>query len=310
MNKRYKSLNELTRRRGNLWYNHYRQYLQLLTYQLFEWKNLPDTVDPAYLEKELHDKGYVAFYNDDEIGEIVTGGTISGKMNHYNLPLEFQAVSPTYYKTFPLAYYSADDDDTKGVLIKNNDLMTSTAPSLELFAMELTELKEIISINQNAQKTPVLISTDERTQLSMKNIYNKYEGNAPVIIVDNGFDADAIKVFKTDAPYVVDKLNTQKNAVWNELMTFLGIDNANLEKKERMITSEAESNEEQIETSRSIMLKSRKEACELINRIHGTNISVDFRQSVIDKLEKEVKQYGELYNETANDDRTTDAISE
>ena len=310
MNKRYKSLNELTRRRGNLWYNHYRQYLQLLTYQLFEWKNLPETIDPAYLEKELHDKGYVAFYNDDEIGEIVTGGTISGKMNHYNLPLEFQAVSPTYYKTFPLAYYSADDDDTKGVLIKNNDLMTSTTPSLELFAMELTELKEIISINQNAQKTPVLISTDERTQLSMKNIYNKYEGNAPVIIVDNGFDADAIKVFKTDAPYVVDKLNTQKNAVWNELMTFLGIDNANLEKKERMITSEAESNEEQIETSRSIMLKSRKEACELINRIHGTNISVDFRQSVIDKLEKEVKQYGELYNETANDDRAGDAISE
>ena len=310
MNKRYKSLNELTRRRGNLWYSHYRQYLQLLTYQLFEWKNLPETIDPAYLEKELHDKGYVAFYNDDEIGEIVTGGTISGKMNHYNLPLEFQAVSPTYYKTFPLAYYSADDDDTKGVLIKNNDLMTSTTPSLELFAMELTELKEIISINQNAQKTPVLISTDERTQLSMKNIYNKYEGNAPVIIVDNGFDADAIKVFKTDAPYVVDKLNTQKNAVWNELMTFLGIDNANLEKKERMITSEAESNEEQIETSRSIMLKSRKEACELINRIHGTNISVDFRQSVIDKLEKEVKQYGELYNETSNDDRATDAISE
>ena len=96
MNKRYKSLNELTRRRGNLWYNHYRQYLQLLTYQLFEWKNLPETIDPAYLEKELHDKGYVAFYNDDEIGEIVTGGTISGKMNHYNLPLEFQAVSPTY----------------------------------------------------------------------------------------------------------------------------------------------------------------------------------------------------------------------
>ena len=310
MNKRYKSLNELTRRRGNLWYNHYRQYLQLLTYQLFEWKNLPETIDPAYLEKELHDKGYVAFYNDDEIGEIVTGGTISGKMNHYNLPLEFQAVSPTYYKTFPLAYYSADDDDTKGVLIKNNDLMTSTTPSLELFAMELTELKEIISINQNAQKTPVLISTDERTQLSMKNIYNKYEGNAPVIIVDNGFDADAIKVFKTDAPYVVDKLNTQKNAVWNELMTFLGIENANLEKKERMITSEAESNEEQIETSRSIMLKSRKEACELINRIHGTNISVDFRQSVIDKLEKEVKQYGEVYNESANDDRAGDAISE
>lgn len=310
MNKRYKSLNELTRRRGNLWYNHYRQYLQLLTYQLFEWKNLPETIDPAYLEKELHDKGYVAFYNDDEIGEIVTGGTISGKMNHYNLPLEFQAVSPTYYKTFPLAYYSADDDDTKGVLIKNNDLMTSTTPSLELFAMELTELKEIISINQNAQKTPVLISTDERTQLSMKNIYNKYEGNAPVIIVDNGFDADAIKVFKTDAPYVVDKLNTQKNAVWNELMTFLGIDNANLEKKERMITSEAESNEEQIETSRSIMLKSRKEACELINRIHGTNISVDFRQSVIDKLEKEVNDYGKLYDAPSDDDRTTDAISE
>lgn len=265
---------------NNPYYEHYSQYLQLLAFQLFEWKGLPESVDPSYLERVLTTNGFIGFYKDSKLGYIVCRGAIGGRFDNYELPTTFRATTPNYNKEFKLYNYRDIKENNMGVLIRNNDIGASTLPSLDMFAEEITEIKHIIRVNQNAQKTPVVFLSSDKNLLTMKTVAEKFEGNEPFMFIDEKLDVNMIKAFPNVAPFIVDKMNTQKNAVWNECMTYLGIKNANLEKKERMVTSEVDSNDEQINSSGNVFLKARQEACKKINELYGLNISVDYRESI------------------------------
>ena len=141
---------------------------------------------------------------------------------------------------------------------------------MELFALRLYEAEQTAMVNIKAQKTPVLLLMDEKQRLTMENIYSQYDGNKPVIFGDkNSLGENVIKAINTQAPFIADKIIDYKKEIWNEALTFLGINNIMVDKKERSITDEANSNNELINLNLQSYLAPRQEACRQFNEKFG-----------------------------------------
>ena len=275
--------------------------LKMLSVSLFTWKDLDKyagTGASRFLELSLYEEGKGVFVKDDELGYMALKVNPSDKLNIYNLPTKVMAWSIGYNKNFNF-------DDV--VYIMNNELQKPTREFMELFAYRLYETERTIDINLQSQKTPILIEGDTKTILTLKNVYMQYSGNTPFIFGNKQFDiSNKLNVLKTDAPYIIDKLDVHKHQIFNEALTVLGIDNANTDKKERLITNEVESNEELIKYYLNCYYKTRKKACDEINEKFGLNISIELNKDIIDLLnvtENDIINYenrgvddGEIYN--------------
>lgn len=251
----------------------FRQYYNRLTelsISMFEWKNLPDTVDPRYLELTLFSDGQAVFFKDEEIGFLTLQNTKGGKLNVYRVPIDRRA--------YAVNGYQKDLTDKDSVIIFNNYLHNNSRLDVEMFARRLWNLDRAIDVNANAQKTPVLIQCDETQRLTMLNLYKKYDGNEPFIFGDKNLNPNAIKTLKTDAPYVADKLYQLKTQIWNEALTYLGISNINIAKKERLITDEVTRNQGGTIASRYSRLEARRDACKQINKMFDLDIWCDYRE--------------------------------
>lgn len=252
----------------------YRQYLNRLTelaISMFEWKNLPDTVDARYLELHLFETGCMVYFKDEVIGDLCLDCIVNGRLDVYGNPLLRRAYSG-YNNYQKLLKYN------NSVIIWNNYLHGNSILDVEMFARRLYNIDRIIDVNANAQKTPVLLQGTEKQRLTLLNLYKEYDGNAPFIFGDKNLDINSLKAFSTNAPYVCDKLYQLKTQIWNEALTYLGISNINILKKERMITDEVTRNQGGTIASRYSRLESRRQAVEKINDMFGTNIEINYRE--------------------------------
>lgn len=256
---------------NNLTYMQYLNRLTELSVSMFEWKNLPPTVDARYLELHLFETGSMVYFNDEVIGNLCLDCLPSGRLDVYGNPVLRRAYSGynNYQKLLK---------ESNSVIIWNNYLHTNSILEVKMFARKLYNLDRIIDVNANAQKTPVLIQGTEQQRLTLKNLYKEFDGNSPFIFGDKNLDLNSLKCLQTGAPYVCDKLYNLKQMYWNEALTYLGINNTGAQKRERMLAMESSQAQGGTISSRYSRLQSRREAVEKINAMFGTNIEVNYRE--------------------------------
>ncbi len=259
---------------NNETYINYLERLKIVALSMFEWVNLPSSMNADFLERCLYEFGKASLLKTEEYGFINTKCVSNGNLNIYMLPTALTCFSTDSFSASKKLYSGFKDegeDETQYcVLVKNTYDMIPTEPTLRLFALRLYEAERTCDVNIKAQKTPVILIGDESMKLALKNLYEKYSGNEPVVYADKKqLGSDSIKALKSEAPFIADKVMEYKKQIWNEALTFLGINNLSSEKKERMITDEASSNNELINLNLQARLSMRKQACKQFNELFG-----------------------------------------
>ena len=265
----------------------------------FKW-TLPKTMSEQWLEKSLNELGMAAFLKDKEYGFINTKCCSSGDLNIYGLPTRLNCYSFSYQSIRKLYTGLAGKSEEQRkqyetnecILIPNNWDFIPTDTTLILFAYRLYQADRTCDVNINAMRTPVLILVNQSQKLAMENLYLQYEGNRPVIFGDqDSLSPDTIRSIRTDAPFLCDKIMQYKKQIWNEALTFLGINNIVEDKKERLITDEAASNNELINLNLLSYLEPRQEACKQFNEKFGlTGTKDEIKVQVSSDLHNLIKE--------------------
>ena len=265
---------------------YYLSRLSELAMSMFKWKDLPDSVDPRFLEYTLFYEGAAIFFKDkdlternlskDEQGEdgtyLALQVVLGGDLNVYRVPNNRKAYAVnTYNKKL-----TADES----VIIWNNMIRLPEYGRMMFYAEKLSQIDRAIDVNVKGQRFPIAILCDENQRLTLKNVYKQYDGNEPFIFGDKNLDLSAIQVINTGSPYVADKLQQLKNNIWAEAMMCLGIPNSPSEKKERLVANEAKVSQGGTLASRSSRLEMRKRACDEINKMFGLSIDVEYNQDL------------------------------
>lgn len=251
-------------------------WIKLLCLSMFKYNNLPQGCDSDYIEKQFFENGNVVFANHKNYGIINLQLAGETDFNFYDKPIKFDGKAGSF---------TMKCNPKNSVVVQNNILSIPTMSFACYFAYKISRIDRVFDVNLLGIKTPLIFQCSQQERLTLEKILTDIECNVPIIKTKSNFNInDKINVLETKQDFLLDKLRDEKISAFSECLTFLGIKNVNITKKERLITDEANSNNELTEMDLQIFLDSRKKGIEEINNKFGTNITVEPVQHIIEKF--------------------------
>lgn len=262
----------------------------------FKWNGLPDSCMEDVLEETLFFYGRAVFFNDADLGFIHTPVNLPGPFNIY-----YESTVREAYSFGPFRRRLTIDNS---VLIRNNHTMTPDYLTVWNYAPKISNCLRAIDVHTETLKRPFMIKCQEKEKTSVKQALRGISDNEIAIVGDKFADTDSIKVLNLgDKSNLQDMWANVKNYL-NQCFNSLGVKNSYTEKRERMITPEAEGETNSIRHVLESALAERKEACRLINKMYGLNITVEaneietFTQEII---EMQAARVAGIVNEEGED---------
>lgn len=270
-------------------YNTYQMYIrQLLTLaeNVFEFKNLPEFIDIAYLNSTLLRQGSIAFFQDEVMGLLALPFVTYGGKDVYGRPIKIQVTGQNGYRRIL-------DKDEFVIMYDNNGRYPLWSDILQ-YSERIAQMTRTIDINIAQQKTSRVFKTKSGTEKSIRDLVNNVDAYENTILTYDDIDLDDISLVLAPAPYVADKISIDKDKIYNEFLRLIGIANLSYQKKERNIKDEINAMQGGTIASRYSRFEPRKKAIEQINEKFGTNIEVEYYDG-LPSTSKELDEYNENF---------------
>ena len=255
-----------------------------LAENVFCYENMPEMIDVAYMNAVLVNKGAIAFFKDEVMGLIALPFSISGKLDVYGRPQRIIAYGKNGYNK-PL---------NKGefVIMYDNYGRYPLILDIYQYSERLAELERTKDINIRQQRTPRIWQTSDEKMRTLKDILNNVDAYSDDVIAYDSFAIDEINGVLLPAPFVADKLQDEKEKLWNEFLRLIGVSNVSIQKKERNIKDEISASNGGTIASRFNRFEPRKKALEQIKEKFDIDIKVSYYDGLPTNM-KEVEDYTE-----------------
>lgn len=278
----------------------YITYMLDRSQEMFKWTNLPDTIPQRSLELYLQTNGNTCIAEVDGKLYAFIGG-LGGEPDAYYMPTIYTVANPALNIS---KNYRINEDC---IVIPNDAMYIGLIPMYSRYATHLMENDiSMRLVDINTRITSLLSASDDRTKASAVQYIADIEAGKLGVVAETAL-LDGIKA----QPYSPTGLNQMTNLIeyhqylkaswFNEL----GL-NANYNMKRESINSEeAQLNSDSLLPLVDNMLKCRKDACERINNMFGTNISVELASAWEDNQEELDAELDNLKDEDSSDDSNT-----
>lgn len=203
---------------------------------------------------------------------------------------------PTKWKAFTANGKSYDLDENNSVLMFND--YAFSVPFLKLLynVENMLECDRTHKQNLKAQRQPLVLEVEEDEKKSAQTFINKLDSDIIMVRKREGIRGakrDSVyntQAFESGRSFEGDKLASDYRYFDGRNLTMLGYNNENLEKKERLLVDEVNSNNDVVDTFYTTALDCEREAFEQINKKWGYNIRVIPRKLQTFKKEEKVNE--------------------
>ena len=237
---------------------------------VFEYENMPDSVNIEYMEKRFLYEGYCFFFRDDILGYLTLCGSYRD-LDVYGWPTRFAARGQNG------RYFNNELNSGNCIMMYDNIEREPILDNLALYANRLADMVISMQANIRKQKTPYIVSADQDTLLTVQNILRDINANLPEVITKKGFNKEDISVWQLTAPLIVKDIREEFNACFNECLTYIGIPNVQMQKRERMISDEVNRSLGGVEANSYRRYQARLYAFDKVNKMFGLDIKVKNR---------------------------------
>lgn len=225
-------------------------------------KNLPLYIDESYVNKILLTQGSICFFVDEVLGLLALPWISIAGLDVYGRPRRVQCYGANGYSSKILK-------QGEFVIMYDNTSKRSLYPMVCQYAERFANAVRTQDINIAQQKSNRIWKTSPGQEKSISDIINNIDENVENVITYSGLDIAETQAILSVAPFVADKIDEYKANLWNEFLGSIGISNINLNKKERLIKDEVQSQLGGTIAMRSSRFDAQKRAIEEINLKFG-----------------------------------------